>query len=183
MSGVVCTKRSFLTSTKEQLVLGLELTDVFLLLTVVECGTLNATTNGQVNHTAGTTFGHTATYSCDTGYTLEGSSTRTCQTDGMWSGSEPTCQGVLLLSTPECTKNLGHDFTLHPKLLGRRTSTSYFAMNNYLYPCIHIYYLMGEKVIWLDIARVCGRIFTSRRRVKIQHKSAIPSHITFSHIK
>jgi len=29
--------------------------------------------------------------------------------------------------------------------------------------CIYIYYLIGEKVIWLDIARVCGRIFTSRR--------------------
>ena len=26
----------------------------------------------------------------------------------------------------------------------------------------HIYYLMDGKVIWLDIARVCGRIFTSR---------------------
>ena len=89
-------------------------TDVFLLLTVVECGTLNATTNGQVNHTAGTTFGQTATYSCDTGYNLVGNSTRTCQADGVWSGSEPTCQGVLLLSTPEHTMNLGHGFTLHP---------------------------------------------------------------------
>ena len=47
----------------------------------------------------------------------------------------------------------------------------------------NIYYLMGEKAIWLDIARVCGRIFTSRRRVKIQHKSAISSHIAFSNIK
>ena len=48
---------------------------------------------------------------------------------------------------------------------------------------INIYYLIGKKVIWLDIARVCGRIFTSRRRVKIQHKSAISSHITFLTIK
>ena len=77
----------------------------------MECGTLNATTNGQVNHSAGTTFGQTATYSCDIGYTLEGNSTRTCQANGMWSGSEPTCQGVLMLSTPECTKSLAHDFT------------------------------------------------------------------------
>ena len=36
---------------------------------------------------------------------------------------------------------------------------------------IYIYYLMAEKAIWLDIAQVCGRIFTTRRRVKIQHKS------------
>ena len=60
----------------------------------MDCGTLNATTNGQVKHTAGTTFGQTATYSCDTGYNLVGDGTRTCQADGMWSGNEPTCQGV-----------------------------------------------------------------------------------------
>ena len=52
---------------------------------------MNATINGQVNHSAGTTFGQTATYSCNTGYTLEGNSTRTCQANGMWSGNEPTC--------------------------------------------------------------------------------------------
>ena len=48
---------------------------------------------------------------------------------------------------------------------------------------VHIYYMMVEKVIWLDIARVSGRIFTSHRRVKIQRKSAISSHIAFSTIK
>ena len=36
-----------------------------------------------------------------------------------------------------------------------------------------LYYLIGEKAIRLDIARVCGHIFTSHRQVKIQHKSAI----------
>ena len=56
-------------------------------------------------------------------------------------------------------------------------------MENSRHVGIHIYYLMGERAIWLDIARVCGRIFTSRRRVKIQHKSAISSHIALSHIK
>ena len=60
----------------------------------MDCGTLNALANGQVSHTAGTTFGETATYSCDPGYNLTGDSTRTCQATGMWSGREPTCQGV-----------------------------------------------------------------------------------------
>ncbi|XP_064397086.1 uncharacterized protein LOC135343963 isoform X2 [Halichondria panicea] len=38
-----------------------------------------------------TTVMATATYSCNSGYGLVGESTRTCQADGTWSGSEPTC--------------------------------------------------------------------------------------------
>ena len=69
--------------------------DVFLILTVVDCGSLPDPANGRVDHN-GTTFRQTATYSCDTSYNLVGDSTRTCQTSGNWSGSEPTCQGMLL---------------------------------------------------------------------------------------
>ena len=63
---------------------------------VVDCGNLTNPANGQVVHTAGTTFGQNATYSCNTGYNLAGDSTRTCQATGVWSGSAPTCQGILL---------------------------------------------------------------------------------------
>ena len=66
-----------------------------LLPTVVDCGTLTNPTNGQVSNTAGTTFGQTATYSCNTGYNLVGDSTRTCQAIGNWSGSVPTCERML----------------------------------------------------------------------------------------
>ncbi len=34
-----------------------------------------------------------ATYTCDTGYTLNGGTTRICRSDGIWSGSAPTCEG------------------------------------------------------------------------------------------
>ena len=66
-------------------------------LTVVNCGTLNAPANGQVSHTAGTTFGQTATYSCDLGYSLVGDSNHTCQATGRWLGNAPICQGMLSL--------------------------------------------------------------------------------------
>ena len=69
----------------------------YAFLTDVDCGTLTYPTNGQVSHTAGTTFGQTATYSCDTGYNLVGDNTRICQATGVWSGSAPTCQGMLFL--------------------------------------------------------------------------------------
>ena len=62
----------------------------------MDCGNLTDPANGQASHTAGTTFGQTATYSCNTGYNLVGDSSSTCQDTGNWSGSASTCQGVLL---------------------------------------------------------------------------------------
>ena len=69
--------------------------------TVVDCRTLHTTTNGQVSYPNRTTFRQIATYSCNTGYNLVGDSTRRCQADGMWSGSEPTC-----ISEPNLTLHL-----------------------------------------------------------------------------
>ena len=74
---------------------------VYFRSTIVDCGTLNTATNGQVSHLNGTTFGQKATYSCNTGYNLLGENSRTCQADGMWSGSEPTC-----ISEPNLTVHM-----------------------------------------------------------------------------
>ena len=62
----------------------------------MDCGVLTNPANGQVSQTAGTTFGQTATYTCNPGYNLVGDSSRTCQARGVWSGSIPTCQRMLL---------------------------------------------------------------------------------------
>ena len=72
-------------------------THVFLFYIVVDCGILTNPANGQVTHTAGTIFGQTATYRCNTGYNLVGSSNRTCQATRVWSGSEPTCEGIAMM--------------------------------------------------------------------------------------
>ena len=69
--------------------------NVSLLITAVDCGTLTNPANGQVSHTAGATFGQTATYSCARGYNLVGGTTRTCQATGVWVGTAPTCQSRL----------------------------------------------------------------------------------------
>ena len=68
-----------------------------LYLIVVDCGALNNSVNGSIHYTTGTTFGQRVNYSCNTGYNLMGDSTRICQATGVWSGSAPTCQGMLLL--------------------------------------------------------------------------------------
>lgn len=51
---------------------------------------LVAPVHGMVDRTTGAT-GDVATYGCVSGATLNGSMTRTCQADGTWSGTAPTC--------------------------------------------------------------------------------------------
>ncbi|MGB8294230.1 MAG: hypothetical protein WCG85_02260 [Polyangia bacterium] len=62
-------------------------------LTAAVCGSPANPGNGSVSVPA-YTHGSTATYSCTPGFALSGSATRTCQTDGTWSGDVPTCVAV-----------------------------------------------------------------------------------------
>ncbi|XP_053397254.1 uncharacterized protein LOC123551744 isoform X2 [Mercenaria mercenaria] len=55
----------------------------------IECETMNIT-NGHFDTALGTTFGKTATQSCDTGYTFAGDETVTCLEAG-WNGTIATC--------------------------------------------------------------------------------------------
>ena len=57
----------------------------------VDCGGLGDPDNGQVVTSGGTILGSVAIYICNDGFNLDGSSMRTCQPDGTWSGNEPTC--------------------------------------------------------------------------------------------
>ena len=47
-------------------------------------------TNGNV-FAPSTTFGSTATHTCNIGFLLCGENNRTCQSNGSWSGSTPDC--------------------------------------------------------------------------------------------
>ena len=108
-----------------------------ILLIVVDCGTLTSPTNGQVNQTAGTTFGQTATYSCDPGYNLVGDDTRICQASGVWSGSEPNCQGMLLLehvsseSTSQGTQTHNNVLRLDTHFDDGDTCTSFLSKRSF----------------------------------------------------
>ena len=54
------------------------------------CPTLVPPANGNLV-LSGNTVGETASYTCNTGFILEGDSTLTCGEDGQWSGSPPVC--------------------------------------------------------------------------------------------
>ena len=63
----------------------------------ITCSDLAALTNVMIGYNMGASnlrpVDTVATYTCNTGYTLTGGSTRTCGSDGMWSGDVTVCQG------------------------------------------------------------------------------------------
>lgn len=58
---------------------------------LADCGPLEAPSDGSVSTPDGTAEGSTATYSCMERFNLTGEGTRTCQSDGTWSGEALTC--------------------------------------------------------------------------------------------
>ena len=71
----------------------------FLLLA---CPSLNDPSNGMISCSLEgdgvPSTGDTCTYTCNTGYELTGSSTRTCQSNRSWSGSNTVCRCEQLLA-------------------------------------------------------------------------------------
>ena len=62
----------------------------------VRCDGLPILANGEITSCSSGTVGvgyegDTCSFTCDTGYELTGSDTRTCQRDGSWSGTEIMC--------------------------------------------------------------------------------------------
>ena len=63
---------------------------LFLSNLAINCGDPGTPTSGKRNLSS-TTYNSVVTYTCDVGYTLQGSNSRTCQSSGQWSGSLPQC--------------------------------------------------------------------------------------------
>ena len=61
----------------------------------VSCDQPGIPSNGRVDTSAGTSFGDVARYSCNTGYTLNGTAERICQANREWNGSVPACEREL----------------------------------------------------------------------------------------
>ena len=65
-------------------------------ITDIRCDNLSIPDNGNVScssNRVGVGYtGDTCSFTCNTGYELIGSDTRTCQSDGSWSGSDSVCR-------------------------------------------------------------------------------------------
>ncbi|MGH0179750.1 UNVERIFIED_CONTAM: hypothetical protein FKN15_016395 [Acipenser sinensis] len=60
---------------------------------MISCGELSSPPNGNRIGTL-TTYGATAIFTCNTGYTLTGSHVRECQDNGLWSGTDTRCLAI-----------------------------------------------------------------------------------------
>ena len=63
----------------------------------VRCDNLSTPANGEITSCSSGSEGvgyegDTCSFTCNTGYELTGSDTRTCQSDGSWSGSDDVCR-------------------------------------------------------------------------------------------
>lgn len=76
------------------------------------CGNPGIPTNGKKNSSS-YQYGNSILFECDVGYTLQGSSVRTCQDSGLWTGTQPTCQIVSCgdPGTPENGVKYGDTYT------------------------------------------------------------------------
>ncbi|XP_060586153.1 P-selectin-like, partial [Ruditapes philippinarum] len=64
--------------------------EVFVWCKPVECGEVEAPTNGTMN-VSGLTFGNNVTFQCEEGYEIKGTDMIRCVSTGSWSASVPTC--------------------------------------------------------------------------------------------
>jgi len=63
----------------------------------IRCDNFMTPLNGEITSCSSGSMGvgyegDTCSFTCNTGYELTGSDTRTCQSDGSWSGSETMCR-------------------------------------------------------------------------------------------
>ena len=80
----------------------------------MDCGSLSISHGAVVVET--TTPGSVALYSCDRGFTLVGSDSRTCEANGRWSREEPLCMIPIASSLSSGSTPSSHVGETTPKL-------------------------------------------------------------------
>ncbi|MEE6459030.1 hypothetical protein FKM82_000515 [Ascaphus truei] len=140
----------------------------------VTCSKPKVSNNGRYT-LSGMTFKSTASYTCNSGYSLQGLSTLTCEASGKWSNEAPTCQLVSCGSPPHVRDAMtsGDNFT--------------FA-NTITYMCKEGYILVGPENIsclstgkWNEGPPQCMAI-SCAEPPNVDHASADSAHRLFGDI-
>ncbi|XP_034777574.2 CUB and sushi domain-containing protein 1-like [Acipenser ruthenus] len=115
---------------------------------MISCGELSSPPNGNRIGTL-TTYGATAIFTCNTGYTLTGSHVRECQANGLWSGTDTRCLA-------------GHCGSPDPVINGHISGDGFSYRDTVVYQCYLGFRLVGTSVRicqqdhkWSGQAAVC----------------------------
>ncbi|XP_065905188.1 P-selectin-like [Dysidea avara] len=126
------------------------------------CPPLTTPDNGDVDCSLGddgeANPGDTCTYSCDDGYDLSGSTTRACQDDGTWSGTEAVCSREITCPPLTAPDNGGIDCSLGDDGVPHEGDTCSFT-------CDDGYDLTGSDIrtcqndgMWSGTEAMCNRV-------------------------
>ncbi|XP_042741140.1 CUB and sushi domain-containing protein 2 [Lagopus leucura] len=99
---------------------------------IISCGDLPTPPNGNKIGTL-TSYGATAIFSCNTGYTLVGSRVRECMANGLWSGADVRCLA-------------GHCGVPSPIVNGQINGENYNYRGSVVYQCQPGFRLIGMSV-------------------------------------
>uniref|UniRef100_A0A8C3UBV4 CUB and Sushi multiple domains 2 n=1 Tax=Catharus ustulatus TaxID=91951 RepID=A0A8C3UBV4_CATUS len=99
---------------------------------IISCGDLPTPPNGNKIGTL-TSYGATAIFSCNTGYTLVGSRVRECMANGLWSGAEVRCLA-------------GHCGVPSPIVNGQINGENFNYRGSVVYQCQPGFRLIGMSV-------------------------------------
>ena len=82
----------FISTTVKLLECNLITVIIFFYIKAVQCETLVAPANGGFRAVCGNEFSDVCEFQCNDGFNLEGSSSRTCQSNKTWSGTTASCK-------------------------------------------------------------------------------------------
>ena len=86
-----CLTEILLMGCKESNQAKITVTYSYVVSSFLDCNDPPTPLGGSVDFPDGTTYLSEATYSCDLGYTMNGSPASTCQADKTWSNVDPVC--------------------------------------------------------------------------------------------
>jgi hypothetical protein len=130
------------------------------------CASLANPAHGVVQIQGGAAvYGAMATYSCDVDFTRSGNETRTCQANGTWTGTQPSCLGCGdgVISTIELGEGCDpkhpswNMWTCNPSTCQRATSYSPCDANDDSQPAQGIGCAGGE-LCWAFCSRTCSTV-------------------------
>ncbi|XP_062510209.1 uncharacterized protein LOC134186269 [Corticium candelabrum] len=145
----------------------------------VDCGNLDDIRNGRKIGTANTTLGFEVMFECNPCYELEGPTTRTCQANSTWSGTEPSCNIIYCSPLEEIQKGerMG-DETICSASVEFKCDTGYRLSGSSIRTCL-------EDRTWSGQQPTCDLVFceelssSSVGLIKMGNETVVFSEVLF----